>query len=120
MKILIVDDSKTIRMIVARMLKQAGFGDHTVVQAADGKEGLAVAEESSPDVILSDWNMPEMNGLEFLKQLRANGNTVHFGFVTSDSTAEMRDQATEAGAGFFVTKPFTAESLERAIGPVLI
>jgi two-component system chemotaxis response regulator CheY len=120
MKILIVDDSKTMRMIVARTLKQAGFGDHTIVQAADGKEGLTVVQESSPDVILSDWNMPEMNGLEFLKELRASGNTVHFGFVTSESTAEMRDQATEAGAGFFVTKPFTPESLERAISPALV
>lgn len=119
MKILIVDDSKTMRMIVARTLKRAGFGDHTIVQAGDGKEGLAVVAESEPDLILSDWNMPEMNGLEFLKALRESGNTVHFGFVTSESTDEMREQATSAGAGFFVTKPFTPESLERAIGPVL-
>ncbi|MDG2130851.1 MAG: response regulator [Fuerstiella sp.] len=94
MKILIGDDSKTMRMIVARTLKRAGFGDHTIVQAGNGKEGLAAVEAEQPDVILSDWNMPEMNGLEFMKALRAGGNTVHFGFVTSESTDEMRQQAT--------------------------
>ncbi len=120
MKILIVDNSKTMRMIVARTLQRAGFGEHTIVQAADGKEGLAVVEEQSPDVILCDWTMPEMNGIELLKKLRADGNSVHFGFVTSESTTEMRDQASAAGAGFFVTKPFTPESLESAIGPVLV
>ena len=99
MKILIVDDSKTMRMIVARTLKRAGFGDHTIVQAGNGKEALTVVEDSQPDVILSDWNMPEMNGIEFLRALRATGNEVHFGFVTSESTDEMREQATAAGAG---------------------
>ncbi|MCP4507228.1 MAG: response regulator [Fuerstiella sp.] len=120
MKILIVDDSKTMRMIVARTLKRAGFGDHTIVQAGNGKERLAVVEAEQPDVNLSDWNMHEMNGLEFMKALRAGGNTVHFGFVTSESTDEMRQQATSAGAGFFVTKPFTPESLKCAISPGLV
>ena len=119
MKILIVDDSKTMRMIVARTLKRTNLGDHTVVEASDGQEALKVVEEASPDVVLSDWNMPEMNGLELLQQLRENGNQVNFGFVTSESTSDMREQATAAGAAFFVTKPFTPESLEEALSPVL-
>ena len=106
-------------MIVTRTLRKTSLGDHTIVEAGDGQEALKVVEEESPDVVLSDWNMPEMNGLEFLKQLRTNGNQVSFGFVTSESTSEMREQATAAGASFFVTKPFTPESLEEAISPVL-
>ena len=85
-KILIVDDSKAMRMIVSRVLRQAGYGNAEFVEASNGAEGLAAARAGGVDLILSDWNMPEMNGIEFLQALRAGGSTARFGFVTSEST----------------------------------
>lgn len=119
MKILLVDDSRALRMIVRRSLRQAGFGQHDVAEASDGKEALDQIGEVSPDVILCDWNMPGMSGLELLQRLRAAGNRVTFGFVTSEGTPEMRKAAFEAGASFLVTKPFTPEALEAALSPIL-
>lgn len=112
MTILVVDDSSVMRKIVIRSLRQAGFGDHDVEQAEDGVEGLAKTKSVNPSVILSDWNMPNMNGLEFLKALREDNDETPFGFVTSESTAEQKGQAMAAGANFLLSKPFTAEELE--------
>ena len=119
MKILIVDDSKAMRMIVKRTLRQAGFGDHEVVEAEDGQLGLVAAQAENPDLVLSDWNMPNMTGIEFLKALRATGNETNFGFVTSESSAEMRAEAVGSGAMFLITKPFTADSFKAELGGVL-
>jgi two-component system chemotaxis response regulator CheY len=69
--------------------------------------------------VLSDWNMPHMTGVEVLRQLRANGNAVPFGFVTSEGTPEMKSQAEEAGALFLVTKPFTADTFRDALTGIL-
>lgn len=112
MKILIVDDSKAMRMIIQRTLKQCDLGSYSVVEACDGRDGLAKVEECKPDFVLSDWNMPEMNGLEFLKALRESGNNVRFGFVTTECTDDVRQAAREAGALFLITKPFTPEKFE--------
>ena len=119
MKILIADDSRVMRQIVVRTLRQAGFGDHDLIEAANGREALDIAKAESPDLILSDWNMPEMNGIELLRQLRAAGNDVKFGFVTSESTPEMKDQAEAAGALFFIVKPFSAERFDEVFAPIL-
>ena len=119
MKILIVDDSKAMRMIVTRTLRQAGFGDHDYVEAGDGSEGLEAVTREAPDLVLSDWNMPEVSGIEFLQRLRASGNQVRFGFVTSESTDAMRSLAAESGALFLIAKPFTPETFAEALGGVL-
>lgn len=118
MNILVVDDSKTIRMLVKRNLKQAGFEDATVLEAEDGAQGLEVARSQPVDLILSDWNMPQMSGLEFLKALRGEGNEATFGFITSESTPSYKDQALAAGAAFLLSKPFNAESFADALGVV--
>jgi two-component system chemotaxis response regulator CheY len=115
---LIVDDSKAMRMIVTRVLRQAGYEGSTFREAADGVEGLAAVQEARPDLVLSDWNMPEMNGIEFLRALRAEGIDVAFGFVTSESTPEMRETALSAGASFLVAKPFTADAFQQALAAV--
>lgn len=117
MKILVVDDSKAMRMIVRRCLRQAGFGDADVTEAADGLQGLDAVKSFAPDLILSDWNMPEMNGLEFLQALRAEGNDVRFIFVTSEGTPEMRAKAIEAGANSLLTKPLTADRFAEVLAP---
>jgi two-component system, chemotaxis family, chemotaxis protein CheY len=119
MKILIVDDSKAMRMIVRRTLRQAGFGDHAVVEANNGKEALENIRQSLPDLVLSDWNMPEMSGIELLDSLRAEGIKVKFGFVTTERTPEMRVRATEAGASFLIVKPFTPEDFKDALAPLV-
>jgi two-component system, chemotaxis family, chemotaxis protein CheY len=115
MKILIADDSKAMRMIVIRNLRQGGFGHYDYIEAENGKDCLDKVQALAPDVVLSDWNMPEMNGLECLRALRQAGNEVRFGFVTSESTPEMREKAIAAGAGFLLAKPFTADDLADAL-----
>jgi two-component system, chemotaxis family, chemotaxis protein CheY len=119
MKILIADDSRVMRQIVTRTLRQAGFGDHELVEAADGKEALDKTNSEGPDLVISDWNMPELTGVEVLRQLRAGGNDVKFGFVTSECTPEMQQQAEVAGAAFFIVKPFTAERFDEVLSPIL-
>ncbi|MCA9033621.1 MAG: response regulator [Planctomycetaceae bacterium] len=119
MKILVVDDSKAMRMIVIRTLKQTALGTFQTLEANNGAEALAVIAEHKPDLVLSDWNMPEMKGIDLLKSLRSSGNTTTFGFITSESSAEVRKEAEDAGASFLVTKPFTPNSFEAAISPVL-
>lgn len=116
MKILVVDDSRAMRMLVTRTLRQAGFGDHDIVEAENGAQGLDLVASEAPDFILSDWNMPEKSGIEFLEELRAGGNATPFGFVTSEGTAEMRQRASSAGALFLITKPFTPESFQSELG----
>jgi two-component system chemotaxis response regulator CheY len=119
MKILVADDSRVMRSIVVRTLRQAGYDDHDVIQAADGAEALDMVIDESPDLVLSDWNMPQMNGIDLLNQLRANGIGVPFGFVTSEGSPQMRELAEAAGALFLIAKPFSSESFRDALEPVL-
>ncbi len=119
MKILVVDDSFAMRMMVVRTLRQAGFNGKDVSQAEDGAAALEQIRKNPPDLVLADWNMPNMTGIELLETLRAEDNDVAFGFITTESTREMRQRATDAGAQFLVSKPFTAESLEKALNTVV-
>lgn len=120
MKILIVEDSRVMRQILVRTLRQAGFSGHELVLATNGVDGLRAVRDHAPELVLSGWNMPELDGLELLRSLRASGDRVQFGFVTAEgSCPEMVEKAQEAGALFVVPKPFTAEDLEDALGPVL-
>ena len=119
MTILVVDDSSVMRKIVIRTLRQAGYGDHEVVEAEDGAQALAKVKESCPDVVLSDWNMPNMDGLAFCEALRADSIDVPFGFVTSESTPEQKALGVAAGASFLLSKPFTADDLSAELGKIL-
>jgi two-component system chemotaxis response regulator CheY len=119
MKIMIVDDSRAMRMIVIRTLRQAGYGDHELLEATDGADALAKVGDEQPDLVLSDWNMPNMTGIELLTALRERGNPVNFGFVTSETTAEMRERAITGGASFMLAKPFTLDEFSDTLAPVL-
>jgi two-component system chemotaxis response regulator CheY len=119
MKILIVDDSKAMRMIVMRTLRQTGLSGYKTVEAANGVEALKVIAEESPDLVLSDWNMPEMKGIELLEKVRESGNKVPFGFITSESSNETKELAEKTGADFVITKPFTAETIESTLSAVI-
>jgi two-component system, chemotaxis family, chemotaxis protein CheY len=119
MQFLIVDDSKAMRMIVTRVLRQAGYVNSTIREACDGTEALAAVSQEIPDLIVSDWNMPEMSGIDLLRALRSQGCEVPFGFVTSESTPEMREKANEAGAQFLIAKPFTPDSFAEVLSAVV-
>jgi len=117
-RVLVADDSRVMRQIVIRTLRQAGY-DWDVREAGDGAQALEAVRADEPDVVLSDWNMPEMTGIELLRRLRAEGFGTPFGFVTSEGSPEMRQAAEEAGAMFLIAKPFTAEGFRDVIEPVL-
>ena len=119
MKILVVDDSSIMRKIVTRTLRQAGFGGHDIEEAENGVDALAKIEADAPDVVLTDWNMPEMNGIELARAMNEKGLDIPFAFITSECTTEMREAANEAGALAFLTKPFTADSMQDALEKVL-
>ena len=119
MKIVVADDSRAMRMIVIRTLRQAGFGGHEVVEAGNGREGLDLVTAHGPDLILSDWNMPGMTGIDFLATLRWRGDTTPFCFVTSEGSDEMREQAAASGALGLIAKPFTSEAFLDVLSPVV-
>ena len=119
MKIMIVDDSAAMRMIVKKTLRQAGFEGHEISEAEDGAKALAAIQAATPDLVLSDWNMPNMTGIELLEKIAAEGISIKFGFVTTEATPDMRARATTAGARFLISKPFTPESFKEALGPFI-
>ncbi|MET0339912.1 MAG: response regulator [Polyangiales bacterium] len=118
-RILIVDDSKAMRMIVKRTLKAAGFGAYDVEEATNGAEAYKSITAELPRLVLSDWNMPDMSGYELLLKLRAEDVKVPFGMITTEGTPDMRAKAAEAGALFLIAKPFTADEFARALSGVL-
>ncbi len=118
MSIVIVEDSKPMRNLVKRTLRQAGFGDKEVHEAANGADGLELIRQQSPEIVLTDWNMPEMSGIELLRALRGENNQVTVGFVTSEQSDEMRAEALSAGATFLIGKPFKAEEFNKHLSDV--
>ncbi|MFT5441384.1 MAG: two-component system chemotaxis response regulator CheY [Myxococcota bacterium] len=119
MRILIVDDSSVMRKIVSRTLRQAGFVGHDIEEAENGIDALAKISANEPDVVLTDWNMPEMTGIELAQAMNEKELGIPFAFITSECTAQMREAAKEAGAVAFLTKPFTAETMESVLGKIL-
>jgi two-component system chemotaxis response regulator CheY len=110
---MVIDDSRAMRMILSRTLQ--GFG-YQVAQAANGKDALAQIHGEGPrfSLFLVDWNMPEMNGLEFVKNLRAEPQfgSIPVVMVTTETEADQMSAALEAGANEYVIKPFTNETIE--------
>jgi len=119
MKLLIVDDSKAMRMIVRRALRQASLGDMTVEEACDGADALTKLRAQKFDVVLADWNMPNMNGLQMLQAVKAENLAGHVGFITSEGTDDIRNLALENGAEFVIVKPFAPEALQDALRPIV-
>lgn len=119
MKILIVDDSKAMRAIVMRALRQAGFAGHTMLEAANGIEALKTIRESSPDLVLCDLNMPGMSGMEVLCAVKQEGLCSRLGFVTAEASADLRLTAKQAGASFVIEKPFMPANFQEALEPLI-
>jgi two-component system chemotaxis response regulator CheY len=119
MNILIVDDYKTMLRIIENLLKQLGFKN--VLQATDGSMALKVLRETPCGLVISDWNMEPMTGLQFLKEVRADEKLkgTPFIMVTAESKVENVAAAKEAGVNNYIVKPFNAETLKQKISAVL-
>ncbi len=118
---LIVDDSSVMRKIVERALRQAGLDPLIVHEAGSGTEGLEVLKAKQVDLILSDINMPSMDGLEFLRQIRAQqlAPGVPVVMITTESSEEHVKAAIQAGARGYIRKPFTAEQVKERVLPLV-
>jgi len=119
MKILIVDDSKPMRRLVERTMLRAGFTEHDYSDACDGIDAMDKIAVSQPDLILADWNMPNMNGLELLQTIKKDFPEIKLGFVTSEQTDEMVELAMQNGALFTIGKPFTVEIFQEKLALVM-
>jgi two-component system, chemotaxis family, chemotaxis protein CheY len=119
---LIVDDSSVMRKIVERSLRQAGLESLIVLEAGSGVEGLEVLKAKRVDLILSDINMPAMDGLEFVRQLRKQrlAEGVPVVMITTESSEEHVKQAIEAGAIGYIRKPFTADQVKQKVLSLLV
>ena len=114
---LVVDDSRVIRKVARRILEDLVF---RVDEASDGLEALAACRKEMPDAILLDWNMPNMNGIEFLRALRKEegGDRPVVLFCTTESEFSFITEAMEAGANEYIMKPFDREIIESKLAEV--
>jgi two-component system, chemotaxis family, chemotaxis protein CheY len=115
-KALIVDDSKTMRMILGRIMRELGY---ETCEAVNGKDALKVieSEKAAVNLVLADWNMPEMNGPDLVKRLRQNPDFISLKviMVTAETEVDHIVSALEAGANEYVMKPFTKEILREKL-----
>jgi len=118
MKILTVDDFATMRRILRNMLRQLGYTN--IVEAEDGAIALSLLQREKVDFVISDWNMPNMNGLDLLKAIRADEHLkpTPFLLVTAEALKEYVVEAVKAGVNNYVVKPFTAETLKEKIDTI--
>ena len=119
-RFLVVDDFPTMRRIVRNLLKELGFAN--VDEAEDGAAGLAKVKEGRFDFVISDWNMPNMDGLQMLQSIRGDANPVISKLPVLMVTAEAKKEniiaAAQAGANGYVVKPFTAATLDEKLGKI--
>jgi len=115
LRFLVVDDFATMRRIIRNLLKELGFTN--VDEAEDGVNALAKLREGSFDFVVSDWNMPNMTGIELLRNIRADANLKHLPvlMVTAEAKKENIIEAAQAGASGYVVKPFTAATLDEKL-----
>jgi two-component system chemotaxis response regulator CheY len=120
-QILIVDDSSVMRKIVERALRQAGLDPMIVHEAGNGIEGLEALKTGKMDMILSDINMPSMDGLEFVRQIKEQNLApgVPIVMITTESSEQHVKQAILSGARGYIRKPFTAEQVKERVLPLL-
>jgi two-component system chemotaxis response regulator CheY len=115
MKVLIVDDFATMRRILKNIMKQIGFSN--ITEADNGKNALKMLKSQAIDLVLCDWNMPEMPGIEVLKSVRADDElkATPFIMVTAEAQKENILAAVKSGVSSYIVKPFTAETVEEKL-----
>jgi len=114
-KILIVDDSSTIRRIIKNILENIGYGD--VVEAVDGLDALAKLKQEQVSLVMTDWNMPEMDGLSLVKAIRGSAtlSKIPIVMVTTEAAKAEVVEALKQGVNDYVVKPFTPETVKAKI-----
>ena len=117
MKVLLVDDSKTMRNIQKSILTQLGYTE--LEEACDGLDALSKVGAFQPELLLVDWNMPNMDGLSFVKKFREQGNKAPIIMVTTEAEKSRVVEAIKAGVNNYVVKPFTPELLGERIKETL-
>jgi two-component system chemotaxis response regulator CheY len=117
LKILIVDDSSTMRRIIINTLSRIGYSD--VLEAENGKAGLDKLNLGGVEMIITDWNMPEMDGLEFVNNVRSTNASIPILMVTTNAAKEDIVAALQSGVNNYVVKPFTPETLKEKIESLL-
>ncbi|MCG8408466.1 MAG: response regulator [Phycisphaerales bacterium] len=117
MKILIVDDSRTIRNIQKKTLNSLGHSE--IDEASDGLEALTALSQGRPDLMLVDWNMPNMDGITLIKKVRETDKSLPIIMVTTEAEKSRVVEAIKAGVNNYVVKPFTAESLSEKINQTM-
>ena len=113
MKVMLVDDSKTMRTIQRNILMQLGFKE--IEEACDGLDALSKVGPFAPELLLVDWNMPNMDGITFVKTYRAQGGRSPILMVTTEAEKTRVVEAIRAGVNNYVVKPFTPDSLSQRI-----
>ncbi|OFW47157.1 MAG: two-component system response regulator [Acidobacteria bacterium RIFCSPLOWO2_12_FULL_67_14b] len=119
MRFLIVDDSSTMRRIIINTLNKLGHSE--CLEAANGREGVDRLASSLVDMVITDWNMPEMSGIEFIRALRANDATKKLPvlMVTTNAAEDDIKEALRAGVNNYVVKPFTPDTIKEKIAAAL-
>jgi two-component system chemotaxis response regulator CheY len=117
MKVLLVDDSRTIRNIQKNVLKQIGHTD--ITEAADGVEALQQIGEARPDLVLIDWNMPKMDGITLVRKIRETDKDLVLIMCTTEAEKGRVIEAIKAGVNSYVVKPFTSDTLAEKINAAL-
>lgn len=117
MKIMLVDDSKTMRSIQKSVLGQLGYTE--IEEACDGQDALSKVGAFQPDLLLVDWNMPNMDGITFVKHFRGTNKTTPIIMVTTESEKSRVIEAIKAGVNNYVVKPFTPDALSQRITETL-
>jgi two-component system chemotaxis response regulator CheY len=118
MKVLVVDDFATMRRILRNILKQIGFTN--ISEADDGKTALKELKKKKFDLILCDWNMPEMSGIDLLKEIKSDDElkSIPFVMVTAEAQKDNIVEAVKAGVSNYIVKPFTAETVSEKLKKV--
>ena len=117
MRILLIDDSKTMRNIQKSVLKQLGYTE--IEEACDGQDALSKIGSFNPELCLVDWNMPNMDGLTFVKKFRETDKSTPLIMVTTEAEKARVIEAIKAGVNNYVVKPFTPDSLSQRITETL-
>ena len=121
-KVLIIDDSAVMRKIIQRNIQQSGLLVDEFVEAGDGREALEKTTLNNIDLILCDWNMPNMTGIDFVKTLRSSRqkNNIPVVMITTEGSGVKIEEAKDSGANGYLTKPFTPEQLKSKLGNFLL